>query len=119
MKNSNQKWKCVKNCGACCRLDPIERVEALEVLGEAEAKIYLDLIGNDGWCRFYDTGSKSCMIYNDRPGFCRVSNLSSLYQVHSTDVNQFAITCCRQQIRSTYGGRSIQMKRFEQKLRKN
>ena len=27
----NSSWKCVENCGACCKLQPHERVEALEL----------------------------------------------------------------------------------------
>lgn len=111
------QWRCISGCGSCCRLDPDERGEALEALSPEQQKQYLAMVGPDGWCIHYDTGSSRCRIYAERPMFCRVENLSRLFEVPKEDVNAFAIQCCRQQIRSEHGGRGIVMKRFEQAIR--
>jgi hypothetical protein len=49
--------------------------------------------------------------------FCRVENLARLFHVPEQEANDFAIACCRQQIRSEHGGRGMVMKRFEQAIR--
>jgi Fe-S-cluster containining protein len=74
---------------------------------------YLAMVGPDGWCIHYDTGSQRCTIYEERPDFCRVSGLGRLFDVPDDQFDAFAITCCQQQIRSTYGGRSGVMRRFK------
>ena len=71
------------------------------------------MVGADGWCIHYDTGSQRCKIYEERPDFCRVSGLGRLFDVPDDQFDAFAITCCQQQIRSTYGGRSGVMRRFK------
>ena len=111
------QWHCISGCGACCRLDPGERPEALEALDAEEQELYLSMVGADGWCRHYDTGGQRCRIYESRPRFCRVANLASIFEVAETEANDFAIACCRQQIRSQHGGRGKVLKRFERALR--
>jgi Fe-S-cluster containining protein len=110
-------WRCISGCGSCCRLDPEEREEALEALTAEQQQQYLAMVGPDGWCIHYDTGSCTCSIYDQRPMFCRVENLATLFNVAPEEANAFAIACCRQQIRSEHGGRGIVMKRFEQAIR--
>jgi len=110
-------WRCISGCGSCCRLDPGERNEALEALSPEQQEQYLAMVGADGWCIHYDTGSSSCRIYEERPLFCRVENLAKLFQVPDEEANDFAIACCRQQIRCEHGGRGMVMKRFEQAIR--
>ncbi|MEY4298489.1 MAG: hypothetical protein RLZZ423_1668 [Cyanobacteriota bacterium] len=110
-------WRCISGCGSCCRLDPEEREEALEALTAEQQQQYLAMVGPDGWCVHYDTGSCTCRIYDERPMFCRVENLAALFDVAPEEANAFAIACCRQQIRSEHGGRGIVMKRFEQAIR--
>ncbi|APD49206.1 YkgJ family cysteine cluster protein [Synechococcus sp. CS-602] len=110
-------WSCIGGCGACCRLDPERRSEALEALSPMQRSQYLDMVGADGWCRHYDTGGRACRIYADRPDFCRVSNLPALFGVPSEQSDAFAIACCRQQIREEYGGRSSVLRRFERGTR--
>jgi Fe-S-cluster containining protein len=110
-------WRCISGCGSCCRLDPGEREEALAALTEEQQEQYLAMVGPDGWCIHFDTGSSSCRIYAGRPMFCRVENLASLFEVPAEEANAFAINCCRQQIRSEHGGRGMVMRRFEQAIR--
>lgn len=110
-------WRCISGCGSCCRLDPGERNEALDALSPEQQQQYLEMVGPDGWCIHYDTGSSSCRIYDDRPFFCRVENLAGLFGVAAEEANDFAIACCRQQIRCEHGGRGMVMKRFEQAIR--
>ena len=117
MTATTQDWRCISHCGACCRLCPEERPEALAALSEAQRHQYLSMVGEDGWCIHFDTGGRRCRIYADRPEFCRVSHLGDLFSVPDDHLDQFAISCCRQQIRTTYGGRSLTMRQFDRAQR--
>jgi Fe-S-cluster containining protein len=120
------------------------------------------MVGADGWCIHFDTGGRRCRIYDQRPDFCRVENLMSLFgspnqekpvplspsqanQLSQLDqrraakapkqakdleeiaqlqaaielqaANELAISCCKQQIRSEYGGRGRVMRRFLRAIR--
>ena len=110
-------WQCISHCGACCRLCPEERQEALSALSEEDQATYLSMVGPDGWCIHYDSGGRRCRIYNQRPSFCRVSELGRLFSVDDDQLDAFASDCCRQQIRSTYGGRSLTLRRFNRAQR--
>lgn len=111
-------WTCINSCGACCRLDPEARPEALEALDPEQQQQYLAMVGNDGWCIHFDTGARRCRIYAQRPDFCRVANLMTLFGSETHEqADGLAIQCCRQQIRSEYGGRGRVMRRFEQAIR--
>ena len=112
MNKQSPSWQCIHQCGACCRLCPEERGEALAALSEIQRTKYLSMVGDDGWCIHYDSGGQRCTIYSDRPDFCRVSELGVLFDVPTDDIDSFAIACCRQQIRATHGGRSGVMRRF-------
>jgi len=112
MNKQSPSWHCIQQCGACCRLCPEERGEALAALSENQRTKYLSMVGDDGWCIHYDSGGQRCTIYSDRPDFCRVSELGALFDVPTDDIDSFAIACCRQQIRATHGGRSGVMRRF-------
>ena len=112
MNKQSPSWQCIHQCGACCRLCPEERGEALAALSENQRTKYLSMVGDDGWCIHYDSGGQRCTIYSDRPDFCRVSELGALFDVPTDDIDSFAIACCRQQIRATHGGRSGVMRRF-------
>lgn len=129
-------WHCIAGCGACCRLDPALRQDALLALDAAQRSQYLAMVGADGWCIHYDTGARRCRIYAQRPQFCRVSTLVNLFapelgQRHDDAlsdevdpmtwepaVHQLAATCCTQQIRSEYGGRGKVMRRFLRAIRR-
>ncbi|PSN18588.1 YkgJ family cysteine cluster protein, partial [filamentous cyanobacterium CCP5] len=91
-------WQCVKNCGACCQLDPADRPDLDQYLTPAELQHYLMLVGDDGWCIHYDQSARICRIYADRPRFCRVEaeTFQAMYDVAPEDLNDFAIDCCQQ-----------------------
>lgn len=117
--SSPPKWQCISGCGACCRLDPSLRSEALEALDQEQRATYLAMVGPDGWCRHFDTGSRRCRIYEDRPDFCRVDNLMRLFGAEGDEADALAIQCCLQQIRSEEGGRGRVMRRFQRALRQS
>lgn len=107
-------WLCVKQCGACCYLDPSERPDLDEYLSPDELQIYLSLVGDNGWCINYDAATRECSIYDNRPRFCRVGTdvFKELYDVEPEELNEFAIDCCREHIGDMYGEQSLEMIRF-------
>lgn len=111
-------WQCVKQCGACCNLDPAERPDLDEYLSPQELELYLSMVGEGGWCVNYDQKTRECRIYPNRPRFCRVETeiFGDMYGVAPEDVNDFAIECCRQQIEGVYGVSSLEMVRFEHSI---
>ena len=108
-------WRCVKECGACCHLDPADRPDLDLYLSPEELEEYLSLVGEDGWCIHFDHTHRECQVYANRPRFCRVQAdiFQELYDVQPKDLNDFAIDCCRQQIEGVYGDRSLEMLRFD------
>jgi len=134
-----EQWRCIGGCGACCRLDPALRGEAIEALNAQQQQTYLAMVGPDGWCIHFDTGSRRCRIYEQRPDFCRVDNLVGLFSPggdgstktaaaaneggpglslgDGDPADALAIACCRQQIRSEWGGRGKVMRRFNRAIR--
>jgi hypothetical protein len=136
--SAREQWQCIAGCGACCRLDPGERGEALDALNPEQRELYLSMVGPDGWCIHFDTGGRRCRIYDERPTFCRVENLVTLFGASARgdarqgdveegdagddpdglDPNALAIACCKQQIRSEYGGRGRVMRRFLRTIRR-
>jgi uncharacterized protein len=107
-------WQCVKNCGACCQLDPADRPDLADYLSPAELTRYMSMVGKDGWCIHYDHTQRECGIYEERPSFCRVQpdTFEKLYNIQPDELNDFAIECCEQQITGIYGTRSEEMDRF-------
>ena len=107
-------WQCVKQCGACCQLDPGDRPDLEAYLSEDELALYLSLIGPDGWCIHFDSENRECQIYPDRPSFCRVEadSFERMFGIQPEELNDFAIECCRQQIEGVYGDRSLELMRF-------
>lgn len=108
-------WQCVKNCGACCNLTPEDRPELDEYLTPDQLAVYLSMVGEDGWCIHFDHESRECTVYEKRPSFCRVTpeTFEELFGVAAADVNDFVIDCCREQIESIYGDRSLEMLKFD------
>ena len=117
MTRTGLHWSCMDQCGACCRLAPDERPEAVAALDPLQQEQYLSMVGDDGWCIHFDSGSRRCRIYESRPDFCRVSSLCGLFGVEPDQADVFAISCCRQQIRSVHGGRSRELRKFERLIR--
>jgi uncharacterized protein len=111
-------WQCVKQCGACCNLDPADRPDLDQYLTPEEIQLYLSLVGEGGWCIHFDSMTRECKIYADRPRFCRVEPdvFQDLYGIDLEDLNDFAIDCCQQQIEGVYGDRSLEMLRFEREV---
>lgn len=109
-------WQCVKQCGACCYLDPSERPDLDQYLSPEELALYLSMVGDDGWCINFEPATRECRIYADRPRFCRVqvNVFQDLYGVEPEELNEFAIDCCREHIEDMYGERSLEMLRFDQ-----
>ncbi|MBV9388885.1 MAG: YkgJ family cysteine cluster protein [Chroococcidiopsidaceae cyanobacterium CP_BM_ER_R8_30] len=111
-------WHCVKQCGACCHLDPTERPDLAEYLTPEELELYLGLVGEDGWCINFNHLTRECQIYSSRPRFCRVEPevFQDLYGIESNDLNDFAVKCCQQQIAGVYGNLSLEMQRFNRAI---
>jgi uncharacterized protein len=111
-------WQCVKNCGACCQLDPGDRPDLPEYLGGEELSLYLSLVGEDGWCIHFNQITRECGVYEDRPDFCRVQpdTFSRMFGIEPEELNGFAIDCCREQIEGVYGDRSLESICFEQAI---
>lgn len=108
-------WQCVKQCGACCHLDPTERPDLKHYLSPEELKQYLSMVGEGGWCVNFDQITRECLIYANRPRFCRVQAdvFQDLYGVEAEELNDFAIECCQQQIEAVYGDCSPEMSHFQ------
>lgn len=117
-EKSKAVWRCVKQCGACCHLDPDYRPGLEDYLTPKELEQYLSLVGPDGWCIHFNAESRECRIYGDRPRFCRVEPdvFQDLYGVSPSELNDFAIECCRTQISGLYGDRSREMSRFNRAI---
>ena len=111
-------WRCVKQCGACCYLDPAERPGLEEYLSPEELELYLNMVGADGWCVNFDHDTRECRIYQNRPRFCRVEPdvFLEMYGVEPEELNDFAIDCCREQIEGVYGEHSLEMLRFNREV---
>ena len=112
------QWKCIERCGACCYLEPRERPDLEEYLPPEDLQRYLSMVGPDGWCTNYDKGSRQCKIYSDRPWFCRVEakTFEAMFDVPESELNEFAIDCCNEQISSVYGDRSLEMHRYQREV---
>jgi hypothetical protein len=117
MGRATPPWRCIQGCGACCRLDPALREDALALLNAEQQRVYLGMVGEDGWCVHYDTGGQRCRIYATRPAFCRVEMIMGLLGAEGTEADGLAIDFCQQQIRSETGGRGKVMRRFQRALR--
>jgi uncharacterized protein len=111
-------WQCVKQCGACCNLNPTDRPELEQYLTPEELELYLSLVGEGGWCIHFDHANRECQIYADRPRFCRVEPevFHDLYGIEPEELNDFAIDCCYQQIEGVYGDRSLELLRFDREV---
>ncbi|NJK37106.1 MAG: YkgJ family cysteine cluster protein [Oscillatoriales cyanobacterium RM1_1_9] len=118
IKSNGSTWRCMKNCGACCNLEPADRPDLDQYLSPVELIQYLGLVGEGGWCIHFDHETRECQIYSDRPRFCRVEPevFYDLYGTEPEELNDFAIACCQEQIGEMYGDRSPELSRFNQEI---
>lgn len=53
------RWACVKNCGACCKLGPLDSRPDLEsYLTPSELSKYKSMVGPDDWCVNFDKATR-------------------------------------------------------------
>ncbi|EKX36747.1 hypothetical protein GUITHDRAFT_117045 [Guillardia theta CCMP2712] len=104
-------WSCLEKCGACCYLLPEER--DLDCLSPEDRKIYIDMAGEDGWCKNFDKDKHLCRIYDERPGFCRMENIQMMYSIEEEELGDFAADACRDHIDELYGEDSITRIKFD------
>lgn len=111
-----RKWQCISSCGACCNIGDYDADVLDEMLkSEEDVRLYASMVGEDGWCRNFDSITRKCTIYETRPGFCRVTpeNFKRLYDVNADDINEFSIDCCEYHIGEVYGEDSGEFERFQ------
>tara|TARA_S200000501_G_scaffold337734_1_gene344027 strand:+ start:1569 stop:1913 length:345 start_codon:yes stop_codon:yes gene_type:complete len=111
-------WKCIENCGACCRFDLAERDDLSKILSASDIALINTMTSKDGWCKYLDKSNKKCLIYESRPHFCRVDQFSTSFKGYLKNGDKFLIDCCTQHISSIYGSKSKQMKTFKTSVSK-
>ena len=119
LRRNDETWRCVSGCGACCNLKPSDRPNLEEYLSAEEMKLYLSMVGEEGWCINFDHETRKCLIYEQRPRFCRVKpdTFQEMYDIEPKDFNEFAIDCCRQQIEGVYGENSEEMLQYNAQIK--
>ena len=113
-----KSWKCIENCGACCKFNLPERENLSEILNAKDIALINTMTDKDGWCKYLDKSNCKCMIYDSRPHFSRVNEFSTSFKGYLKNGDKFLIECCTQHISSIYGGKSKQMKAFKTAVRK-
>ena len=108
-----KSWTCIENCGACCKFDLENRSNLTKILSDDDIALINSMTSNDGWCKNLDRSNKKCMIYENRPHFCRVNNFSKSFKEYFKKGDKFLINCCEQHISSNYGSKSQEMKNFK------
>ena len=108
-----KSWRCIENCGACCRLDLDERDDLSGVLSSKDMALINSMTNKDGWCKYFDKSNMKCLIYESRPHFCRVNEFSKAFKGYLKNGDKFLIDCCTQHISYIYGRKSKQMRDFK------
>ena len=108
-----KSWTCIENCGACCKFNLNERTDLESKLNEDDLALINSMTGKDGWCKNLDRENKKCLIYENRPHFCRVDEFSVGFKEYLKSGDKFLIDCCKQHISSNYGYKSQEMKLFK------
>ena len=108
-----KSWKCVENCGACCKFNLSERTDLADKLNKQDIDLINTMTSKDGWCKNLDRETKKCLIYESRPHFCRVNKFSTSFDEYLKSGDKFLIDCCKQHISSNYGYKSEEMKTFK------
>lgn len=104
------------NCGACCKLGDYDEEVLRDMLRtETDVVEYLGMIGADGWCKWFDSVSRKCTKYEDRPFFCRATPevFEDLYGVPNVEFDEFAKECCEYHIGNVYGEESHESQRYQ------
>ena len=105
----------MESCGACCKIGEFD-MEVIEGMLKNEKDVveYLSMVGEDGWCRYFDSVSRRCNIYERRPRFCRVTPevFNELYGVAKEEMDAFATECCIYHIENVYGEESNEIDRY-------
>ena len=112
-----KSWSCIENCGACCKFDLSER-DNINKLSSDDIALINSMNSNDGWCKNLDRKNRKCMIYENRPHFCRVNEFSTSFKEYLKNGDKFLIDCCKEHISSIYGSRSKQMHNFKKTITK-
>ena len=113
-----KSWRCIENCGACCKFDLNERTDLKDKLNYEDIALIDNMTSADGWCKNLDRKNKKCLIYDNRPHFCRVSEFSITFKEYLKFGDKFLIDCCKQHISSNYGNRSQEMKNFKSEIKR-
>ena len=108
-----KSWKCIENCGACCKFNLDERSNIENKLNREDIDLINSMTDEDGWCKNLDRENRKCLIYETRPHFCRVNEFSIAFKGYLKHGDKFLIDCCIQHISSNYGYKSIVMKNFK------
>ncbi len=89
------EWACIKNCGACCKLGPLDsRPDLQTYLTPEEHRLYVSMIGPDDWCKHFDKDERLCTIYDSRPNFCRVES-TNFQKMYGIEADEFNVTISR------------------------
>ena len=113
-----KSWKCIENCGACCKFNLDERIDLADKLDDQDIALINSMTAKDGWCKNLDRKNKKCLIYETRPHFCRVNEFSIAFKGYLSSGDKFLIDCCKQHISSIYGNKSEQMGIFKRTISK-
>tara|TARA_B100000945_G_scaffold261590_1_gene219963 strand:- start:656 stop:1003 length:348 start_codon:yes stop_codon:yes gene_type:complete len=108
-----KSWSCIENCGACCKFDLDKRDDLSDKLSSEDIALIKSMTSADGWCKNLDRSNKKCLIYENRPHFCRVDQFSKEFKEYIKLGDKFLIDCCKQHISSNYGNKSQEMKDFK------
>ena len=108
-----KSWRCIENCGACCKFNLDERIDLADKLNDQDITLINSMTARDGWCKNLDRKNRKCLIYEKRPHFCRVTEFSTSFKEYFKSGDKFLIDCCKQHISSNYGNKSKEMKSFK------
>ncbi|XP_024987033.1 uncharacterized protein LOC112522169 isoform X2 [Cynara cardunculus var. scolymus] len=120
-KKREPLWQCVKNCGACCKLDKGPNFPSPEEIFDdsSDIQLYKSLVGSDGWCIHFEKSTRTCSIYSDRPYFCRVEAdvFETLYGIDKKKFNKEACSSCIDTIKVVHGSESKELEKFKKAIR--
>ena len=113
-----KSWTCIEDCGACCKFDLEDREYIYNLLSKNDIKLIKSMTDKEGWCKNLDKKNKKCLIYEERPYFCRVDTFSKNFKEYHKKGDSFLINCCKDHIGTIYGQKSSKMKEFKKSINK-